>query len=366
MKQELATTKTVNPEMLVLARESRGMTQIDLSESIGISQAVISRYENGERGVRDDDLLSIADALEYPESFFYRTNQRYGLGSSGLHHRRRKTLPSRTLDMYIAKANILRLIVSTLLRGVDIEKSQNFPQYDIEEFNGDIERIAELVRASWKLPSGPIRDLVGVIENAGGIVHRTNFGSQKLDALVQWVPPTPPIFLVNSSIEGGRLRFTLAHELGHLVMHDVPREDMETEADIFASAFLMPKSDISSHFGTRINLASLAQLKPHWRVSIAALIRRAHDIGAISDRQYRSLYEEMGRLGYRVAEPVTIPTENPTLLQEMIEAHITELGYSIAELAATLSLTEREFREEYMPRHHGLRLVVSSTRKQAL
>lgn len=350
------TPKVVNPDMLILARESRGKTQDQLAEEVGLSQAEVSRYESGARTVGEDHLERIADILGYPPAFFYQAGQRSGTGSSGIYHRKRKTIPSRSLSSLEAKLNILRSVVDRLLRNVDIECPQRFPQYDVVEMKGDVERIAELVRAAWKLPSGPIKDLVGAIENAGGVVHRMDFETRKLDALVMWTPPSPPIFLMNESIPGDRLRFTLAHEIGHLVMHDIPRDEMEAEADGFASAFLMPSRDILPYLD-RVNLQRLTQLKPYWRVSIAALIRRAKDLGQINERQYRSLYEQMGRQGYRIEEPVPIPIEQPTLLKEIFDAHLDTLKYSISDLASLLTLHEDELQTTYMPQRRTLRLI---------
>jgi Zn-dependent peptidase ImmA (M78 family)/plasmid maintenance system antidote protein VapI len=352
---------SVNPEMIVLARESRGLTQIDLAEMVSLAQGEISRYENGTRNISDEHLQRIANVLGYPVAFFYHSGQRYGLGSSGLHHRKRKTLPARTLDLFIAKINILRFVLDRLMDSVEIEHVQKFPQYDVDEFRGDIEHIAELVRAAWKLPSGPIVDFIGVLEQAGAIVHRINFETQKIDALVQWVPPNPPIILINETSPGDRLRFTLAHELGHLIMHDTPRENMEEEADRFAAAFLMPARDTLPYFG-HVTLQRLAQLKPYWRVSIAALIRRARDLDAISDRQYRSLNEEMSKLGYRIHEPVPIPIEKPTLYKEIIDAYLGELNFSVAEIAELVALDEQDFRQQYFPQNTVLRLVPSHTK----
>lgn len=356
MQPKLAPTHDlVNPAMLVLARESRGLTQVELADRVNVPQAIISRYESGGRNVGEHDLQRIADVLGYPTAFFFQSSQAHGVGSSGVYHRKRKTLPARLLNRLTAQINIVRLVVEKLLRSVDIERTQRFPEYNVDEFNGNIERIAEYVRAAWKLPPGPIHDLIGAIENAGGIVYRTAFGTHLLDAIVQCIPPAPPIFMVNDAIPGDRLRFTLAHEIGHLVMHDIPRESMEEEADAFAAAFLMPANEIKHHF-SRVTLAQLAQLKPYWKVSIAALIHRAHDLESITDRQYRSLNEEMSRLKYKTEEPVPIPIEKPTLLQEIIETHTKELGYSTAELAEMLLLNEAEFSRDYRLQPH-LRLV---------
>lgn len=356
MSANQAPNNYFNPAMIILARESRGLTQQELAEQVSLSQAEISRYENAMRIPSEEHIVLIADILDYPVSFFYQTERMYGLGSNGLHHRKQRSLPSKKFTALIARVNMLRFFAGRLLKGVDIDHFQEIPQYKVLDYKEDIERIAELIRATWKLPAGPVRDLVGLIENAGGIVHRTNFGTQQIDALVQWVPPSPPIVLVNEDFPGDRLRFTLAHELGHLVMHTKPTENIEHEADVFASALLMPAHDIAPDFA-QVTLSHLAHLKPYWRVSIAALIRRAYDLQKITDRQYRSLHEEMGKLGYRTNEPLPIPIEKPSLLREMIDTHIQELGYTVKDLAAMASLKEEEFCAEYMPKTHNLRIV---------
>lgn len=346
MRAKQARNETFNSTMITLARESRGWTQIELAERASLSQVDVSRYENGMRVPSPEHIDILADALDYPITFFYHTKQPYGLGSNGLHHRKQRSLSAKTLKMFIARINMLRFFADQLLKSVDIETFHSIPQYNIIDFNGDIEHIAEMVRAAWRLPAGPVHDLVGLIENAGGIVHRTNFGTQKIDALAQWIPPSPPIILINENSPGDRLRFTLAHELGHFVMHTTPHENMEQEADIFASAFLMPARDITPDFG-QPSLARMAQLKPYWRVSIAALIRRAYSLNKISDRQYRSFHEEMSKLGYRINEPSPIPLEKPTLLQELIDAHFNELQYSVKDVAQLAMLHESDFNIEY-------------------
>jgi Zn-dependent peptidase ImmA (M78 family) len=352
------TGDTVNSAMLILARESREWTQTDLAGAIGVSQAVISRYETEMRTINSEHLQRIAEALNYPVDFFYRRGERFGLGSSGLYHRKRKMLPDRKLDSFIARVNIFRINVTDLVRAVDIEHPRTFPSFDPVEFKGDIEGIAEAVRAAWKFPSGPVADLVGAIEDAGGIVHYTFYGTQKIDALAQWIKPSPPVFLLNSDFPGDRLRFTLAHEIGHLVMHDVPTADIEDQADAFASALLMPRRDIVPELAP-VTLPHMAQLKQRWRVSMAALIRRARDLEVITERQYRSLQVELNRNGYKTAEPDTVAQEKPTLLKEILDVHTNDLGYTVAEVAKTLAIDEAELRREYFPQTYRLHLLAT-------
>lgn len=85
-------------------------------------------------------------------------------------------------------------------------------------------------------------------------------------------------------------RFSLAHEIGHLVMHTgVATAEMEAEANQFAAELLMPAETIRKQLRL-VQLRDLGQLKAIWHVSLAALIYRAREIGEITDRHARTLF----------------------------------------------------------------------------
>jgi Zn-dependent peptidase ImmA (M78 family) len=121
-----------------------------------------------------------------------------------------------------------------------------------------------------------------------------------------------------------RLRWTLTHEVGHIVMHRFPTDGMEREADQFAAEFLMPAREIQAQlFG--VTLPRLAALKPYWRVAMS----------------------QMGMRGYRTHEPVDIPAEEPTLLKELLDFHRKELGLNLQSLAKMMCVKEAELLSEY-------------------
>lgn len=158
-----------------------------------------------------------------------------------------------------------------------------------------------------------------------------------------------------------RIRFTLAHEIGHLIMHQIPpsdNSDIEKEADMFAAEFLMPKEAISYSLSD-LSLQKLAALKPYWKVSMAALLKRAADLGKITQRQARYFWTQMGKKGYRIQEPpeLTPPTETPWLLEEIIKVHKNDLKYSLSDLCNAISINENEFLSIYPHNSSHLRLV---------
>jgi Zn-dependent peptidase ImmA (M78 family)/transcriptional regulator with XRE-family HTH domain len=347
-----------NPEMLILARETRGITQSDLAEAASISQGNISKYESGALAVSEEHAQKIADVLNYPVSFFYQSGELYGFGSHCTYFRKRQTMPVQELRVLKAKLNRLRIHVARLLNGVELEQENKFPRLDIDDYDGDVERIAQIVRQTWRLPLGPIKNLFRAVESAGGIVVRQSFGTNKLDAISQCVPGLPPVFLINADMPGERIRFTLAHEIGHIIMHQLPTDDevIEKEADRFAAEFLMPSLDIAPDL-TSLTFPKLARLKAYWKVSMAALIRRAYDTGKITSRQYRSLNAQLSKNGYRTNEPNPIAVEEPTIFNAMIEVYFNELKYDLSDLSQLLALHEHEFRAEYLHVNRTLRIV---------
>jgi Zn-dependent peptidase ImmA (M78 family) len=248
-----------------------------------------------------------------------------------------------------ARLNLLRLHTSKLLPGVDTEYENRFHYLDSGEFKNP-EQVAKLMRKYWKIPAGPISNLIGEIENAGGIVYLLRFGTDKIDAISQSAPGLPPLFLVNSEIPGDRCRFTLAHELGHIIMHGrCPAENMEEEADRFAAEFLMPKADIADDLESITLTKAASVLKPYWKVSIAALIVRAKELGKITASQYKNLFTQLSYHGYRKHEPVEIPPEQPTVLNDIMTVYLSDYGYDLAALSKFLNLFEDELTKEYIP-----------------
>lgn len=346
----------LNPNMLVLARESRGVTQAQLAADLEISQANISKFEAGLLSVDEALLERIARVLKYPIRFFFQPEAVYGYGSSCLYHRKRQSLPVHDLRRITAELNVLRIGVSRLLQSVELDSVHRFARMDIADFEESPEYVAQLLRGAWGLPSGPVQNLTRAIENAGSIVFRCSFGTTKLDAISQWAPGLPPLFFVNADIPTDRFRFSLAHELGHVVMHQIPTNDLETEADRFASELLMPAKEIAPHLAP-LSIQKLAQMKPYWKTSMAALAKRANDLGKITPRHYRSLFTQMGSLGIRVQEPVPLPAEEPELLMQIIDVHRKQHAYSIAELSELVAVHEPEFRARYLREQGRLRIV---------
>jgi Zn-dependent peptidase ImmA (M78 family) len=140
-------------------------------------------------------------------------------------------------------------------------------------------------------------------------------------------------------------------------MHNVSTDMPEQEADRFASEFLMPRSSVIGDI-QHLTFNDLAKLKIHWKVSMQAIIMRAKNLETITPWQSRALFERISRLGYRTNEPIDLPIEEPTILRDLIDIHITEFGYSIDDLAKLMFIAPDELGDLYgLSGNPRLRLV---------
>ncbi len=343
------------PEMLTLARESRGYTRTELARRAGYSHTTVSRIENGLVPLTENHVRALAVALDYPETFFSQRDTIWGLGSSFLFHRMRQSMGVNALRRIEAEVNIARIRIERLLRGLDYEYPNELVTYEVRT-DGTPEQIARMVRAGWRLPAGPLANLTGAIEAAGGIVLRYPFGEHKVDGLSLWVTPTPPLFFLNDRAPGDRTRWTLAHELGHMVMHRNVYPEIEDEADRFASELLMPAAEIRGELRA-LTLAKAAALKVRWRVSIQALVRRAKDLGTITPGKYKSLCVQISRAGMRTNEPNPIEPEHPQNLAAILEVHRLEHEYDFDEISQLALASPEEFNRLMSPDRPTLRIV---------
>jgi Zn-dependent peptidase ImmA (M78 family)/transcriptional regulator with XRE-family HTH domain len=354
--------RSFNPEMLILARESWGKNQTELASEVEVQQGTISKIESGILNPSPELVSMLADRLEYPEQFFFESDRVYGFNSTVFFHRKRQSLADRVLRRLHAQMNLSRMRIRKLTLSLDFKPQFRFQSMEPVEYDGGVTAIARLVRQMWLLPPGPVKNLVATIEDAGGVVFDYDFGTKQADAISEWVPGYPPIFLMNSNsdIPWDRRRLTLAHELGHVIMHKLPTPNMEEEANEFAAEFLMPRREIKpSLYG--LTMAKLTELKRYWRVSMQALIERAYQLKTITLYQRKLFYMNLNKRGSRLHEPLEreYAPERPELFRRMIDAHLKELGYSLKEIATILFFSkEKKFVEEFLG-EEKLRLVVA-------
>lgn len=338
------------PKSLQLARESRGKTQGDLAESLGLPQSRISKFEAGLAEPSAVELDAVARELNYSVTLFHEPTAVSGPGMPEWYHRSLKSASVRAVKTLHARCAIMESQIRAVLRSSNAHHTSRIPRWTASEgiAKTPIEA-AQLLRCALGVPSGPILNLVEVLEAAGAIVIDMDFGLDKVDALCRWVGDLPPIFFLNTRKPACRTRFNLAHELAHSVLHHseiIELEEAEREANEFAAEFLCPAREVKMEFPPVVGLPDLGRLKSRWRVSMACLLRRAKDTGRVDDRRYRYLTIDMSRRGWNKVEPANldVPREQPRAFYDLARRHLSELGYSRSELARLMFVTEEELR----------------------
>ena len=150
-----------------------------------------------------------------------------------------------------------------------------------------------------------------------------------------------PVIFVNRNLCPSRLRFTLAHELGHLVMHNSYSDHADDEANEFAAELLIPEAELKPML-LPLTLSNLGQLKLHWKVSMQALLMQAGRFGLGSEYSRRKLWMTISARGYRTVEPFEdkLPVEQPRLLKDLIRLHTHELRFNEGDLAKKLKMND--------------------------
>lgn len=317
------------------ARIARGLSLSDLSEQLDLSKQVISKYELGTVKVPMDNLIKISNTLNFPIRFFYKSKDLEVEQSSQsvTFFRSLRNTSKRVKTSLEQQIKFMQEIYSFLQKYID------FPHVDIpEDISSDykigvddnyIDDVAMKLREYWGLGNKPISNLSNLLLKKGFIISRVELKTQKADAFSKLINGGVPCVILGSDKNSAvRSRTDLAHELGHIILHSHIEETefeknikvIEKEADKFAGAFLLPSEEFAGDIYS-VSLDSLIYLKEKWKVSLAAMIVRAHSLGIVSDEQYTSLFKQLNIRKWRVKEPLddVLEFERPNIVKEAIE-----------------------------------------------
>jgi Zn-dependent peptidase ImmA (M78 family)/DNA-binding XRE family transcriptional regulator len=339
--------------MVRMVREARRWTQLDLADAAGVSQGFVSKVEKGLLPLATEYLVAVADALAVPADLLRVAGPIGGVEVTCLHHRRRSSgMSVGTMRAVEGLTQLTRLSVDGLSAGLDDLQPQllELTRMPLAQ-HGDPAAVANALRRAWDLPAGPIEGLVGLLESAGVRVMRRDLGTAAQDAVSTWPTGRRPLILLNRDLPPDRERFTLAHEVGHLLMHQLPADDQEKEANRFAGEFLAPADELEPLLQglTVRQFAKLADLKMTWKVSMAMLIQRAADLGCISASQFKTFRIRLNQYGWSQHEPGDLPAEAPRHVAGLITTQLDRHEQDVDAVAGLALMLPEPFRRHYMP-----------------
>jgi Zn-dependent peptidase ImmA (M78 family)/transcriptional regulator with XRE-family HTH domain len=335
-------------ERLKEAREARGLSITSLADLTELSKQSISGYEKG-TNPSITALTRISEKLNVPMQFFYKTcpardNNPIFFRSLSAATKRVRTRAERRLHWleevieYLGRFIYFRPVKVPI---IDVGNDPNMITMN------DIENIAKKCRRDWGLGDGPIHHMISLLESQGAIVARDKLDSEALDSFSKWYAQKdiPIIILSADNRSGVRCRLDVAHELGHLIIHrNIDKlgsylKLIEEQAFRFASAFLLPAESFTKDFVSP-NLDIFVMIKPKWKVSVAAMIRRCYDLNIIDDGCYSRLFINYNKRGWRKTEPLDnrMLHERPIFLRKCIEMIIEKNIQSREDIVLNLLL----------------------------
>jgi Zn-dependent peptidase ImmA (M78 family)/transcriptional regulator with XRE-family HTH domain len=333
-----------NHSRLDVARRKSGLTKGALADAAGISPRNLTSYKKDEQEPTRETVAALAAAVGFPAGFFYGDDLDE-LAPEGVSFRSLSSLTARQRDQALGSGQLALLLSDWIEARFELPEP-NVPRYQ----RVDPEVAAEAVREAWGLGEGPLPNLVHLLEAHGVRVFSLAEDSRAVDAYSFWRGPIPYIFL-NTRKTAEHSRMDAAHELGHLVLHahgGPGGREAEQEAYRFGAAFLMPSGSIRANPPRTATVDQLAVAKRRWKVSVASLAYRMHQLGVISDWQYRSIFIDLNRRG-RKSEPVApghekLRHETSQVLNKVFHA-LREDGVSRATVARELEIPARMLNE---------------------
>jgi Zn-dependent peptidase ImmA (M78 family)/transcriptional regulator with XRE-family HTH domain len=327
---------------LRVARELVGLSQAQLAANLDITPAAVSQFESGAARPSPSTISKLSAVLAVPQAFFTRplveTHEGFfrSLRRTAVSDRRRARAVAHVAHDLAVDAQAAGLFAANTVPLIGAS--------GLDASTDEIERIAATVRAAWRIPAGPIRDAVGLLEDHGVVVIRLPLGTTDVDAFSLPFPDHPVVVLSTDKNDRARSRFDVAHEFGHLVMHGeqiwgIP--EIEKQAHSFAAALLMPADEIRGQLPRTVDWPRLFDLKRQWQVSLAALLMRARTLRCMSENTYLTAIKASSARGWRRVEPVPLGVpERPRRLLEFVHAEAstsarTQLPAHIVDAIAT-------------------------------
>lgn len=334
------------PARLTQARSRLGLSKTDLAGKVGISAAAIGQYEAGVNSPRPEVLDRLASALNVRPEFFSVGRPLARIDTVNAHFRSLRSVRVSDRQKALAMATLVWELTFALERYVKL------PEVDLPvvPVGTTPAEAAALLRGHWGLPDGPVRHLVATVESHGIVVAvRPLREIEAVDAFSVVIVDRPIIITTPRRSENVfRHRFSIAHEIGHLLLHGDSGEHgaaAEREADEFAAAFLTPAAAMDAVLPQRLDLAALDRLGRTWGVSTKSLVRRMVERGRTTESSARRAYQRLALLDDPLADPTSAyPGELPSLLKKAADL-AADHGVGVVALAETLRLRPAQVRD---------------------
>jgi Zn-dependent peptidase ImmA (M78 family) len=326
-----------NPSRLGIARKRQKLNKKQLADRIGVDLRTTVRWEQCQTEPTSENLDALVAELGFQKPFFFSEDIDEPI-SENTSFRSQTSMTASERDAALAAGQIGFEISDWVVKRFDLPETQ-LP--DLHLF--DPESAAQMLRQEWGLGEKPISNMIQLLESKGVRVFSLAENTTHVNAYSLWRKQVPYVFL-NTFKSAESSRFDAAHELAHLVLHQeggVTGRAAEEQANHFASAFLMPRADILGEIPFIHDLNQLIKDKKRWRVSLAALNYRTHQLNLTTDWKYRGFCIQIIKNGFNKNEPQGIEREKSVVWDRVLKTLWTEKT-TPTDIASQLHLPESE------------------------
>lgn len=334
------------------ARKASGFSLRELADKTEVSHTAISKFEKGELTPNSTQLLKLAKALNIRVEYFFRPQK---TELQAIEYRKRASFSKKDQDRVNGD------ILEQAERWQELHNLYLCPPIPIfsppsslvyPKTEDDLEDFAEQVREAWKLGFHALPDLINILESQGILVIITSVEAEKFDGLSAYIGKQA-LIVIKSHWAGDRQRFTLAHELGHLLLHGRLPEDLDEEkaCNRFAGALLLPKVALFQQMGEKmrhhIEARELYGLKHEFGLSMRACLHRFKQTGLINESVFKRWQIHFNIQKWCEKEPGdAYPQEATTLFEQLVYRGLAEEYYGEAKAAELLNMSLVDFRQQ--------------------
>ncbi|HFI2439943.1 TPA: XRE family transcriptional regulator [Streptococcus suis] len=326
-----------NGSRLEELRLLNGLTRADLARDLEVTEQAIWQFETGVTLPKMKNKIAMARFFQVEVDYFDVVDKNGSFSLSRIAFRNADLEAKKTIHIQMVYLEKMNQMIDYLENFVSIPNQiiyqlvdsieQKLQQYESLEFIADHAREVLAV-------SVDNANLLYSLEKSGIYISERLINGNA-DAYSAWSRNGRPFIVLGLGKSAVRRNFDLAHELGHLLLHnqvdfeELSKEELEEkekEANQFASYFLLPRKyflmDFVNIVGKRVsNPDQYILLKKRYNVSIQALEYRAYKLGLLTPQQNSYFYRQISKKGYKTVEPLDleIPLKKPSKIRSILD-----------------------------------------------
>ena len=354
-------TKAIFAERFKSARLMNGFSLQDLADELGgnLSRQALHRYEKGEVIPDAEKIQMLSKALKVSPDYFFRTTK---IELSEIEYRKLSKMPQKEVSIIneTTKEYLSRYLELEEILGLSNEFENPLKDFPVIKDSMQVSKAAERIRSEWDLGTGPIFNVVELLEDHKIKVVKLNV-AEDFDGLQTFVKYNNdielPVVAYNErkANKPDRIRFTLLHELAHLLLkfEDITARQRETLCHQFAGAMLLPEKTLKAELGnhrSKLSINELGNIKKQYGISMQAIAMRAKDCRITNEHYTKQFFFLFRQMNWKVDEPFEYEgVEKSNRFEQLLFRALIEEQVSISKAASLTNKSVAEFKKEHQP-----------------